>query len=102
MHWETTQPEKKNDILTFAATWMDLEALVPAQLLQSCQLFVTPWTVAHQVPLYVRISRQEYWNGLPCPPPEDLPHSGIEPASLTLLHLLHWQASSLPLAPPRL
>ena len=36
MQWETTQPEKKNDILTFAATWMDLEALVPAQLLQSC------------------------------------------------------------------
>ena len=34
---ETTQPEKKNEILTFAATWMDLEALVPAQLLSHVQ-----------------------------------------------------------------
>ena len=37
------------------------------------------------------------WNGLPCPPPEDLPNPGIEPVSLCLLH---WQAGSLPLAPP--
>ena len=45
----------------------------------SCvQLCVTPWTVAHQVPL----SRQEYWNGLPCPPPGDLPDPRIKPASL--------------------
>ena len=42
-------------------------------------------------------SRQEYWNGLPCPPLEDLPDPGIKPASLCLLH---WQAGSLPLAPP--
>ena len=41
------------------------------------RLFATPWTVAHQTPL----SRQEYWRGLPCPPPGDLPNSGIEPGS---------------------
>ena len=45
----------------------------------------------------MRFSRQEYWNVLPCPPPGDLLHSGIKPVSLCLLH---WQAGSLPLAPP--
>ena len=44
--------------------------------------FVTPWTVAHQTPLSIGPSRQEYWSGLPCPPPGDLPHPGIEPESL--------------------
>ena len=42
-------------------------------------------------------SRQEYWSGLPCPPPGDLPDPGIKPASFCLLH---WQMGSLPLAPP--
>ena len=45
-------------------------------------LFVTPWTVASQAPLSMGFSRQEYWSGLPCPPPGDLLDSGIEPASL--------------------
>ena len=34
------------------------------------QLFVTPWTVAHQAPLSMGFSRQEYWSGLPFPPPQ--------------------------------
>ena len=45
-------------------------------------LFVTQWTVAHRAPLSVGFSRQEYWSGLPCPPPGDLPDSGIELVSL--------------------
>ena len=49
----------------------------------SCiQLSVTLWTAAHQAPLCMGFSRQEYWNGLPFPPPGDLPDPGIEPASL--------------------
>ena len=36
-------------------------------------LFVTPWTVAHQAPLSMGFSQQEYWSGLLCPPPGDLP-----------------------------
>ena len=40
---------------------------------------VTPWTVAHQAPLSMEFSRQEYWSGLPCPPPGDLPDPGIKP-----------------------
>ena len=48
----------------------------------SCvQLFATQWTVAHQAPLSMGFSRQEYWNGLPCPPPGDLPNPGIKPTS---------------------
>ena len=47
------------------------------------QLFATLWTIACQAPLSMGFSRQEYWSGLPCPPPGDLPNPGIEPASLT-------------------
>ena len=42
---------------------------------------VTPWTVARQAPLSMGFSRQEYWSGLPCPPPGNLPNPGIESAS---------------------
>ena len=49
----------------------------------SCvQLFATLWTIVCQAPLSVGFSRQEYWSGLPCPAPGDLPHPGNEPASL--------------------
>ena len=43
---------------------------------------VTPWIVAHQAPLFMGFSRLEYWSGLPCPPPGDLPNPGTEPGSL--------------------
>ena len=55
---------------------------VCAKLLQSCPTFGTLWTVACQGPLSVGFSRKEYWYGLPCPPPGDLPDPGIVPASL--------------------
>ena len=45
----------------------------------SVQIFATPWTVVFQVPQSVGFSSQEYWNRLPCPPPEDLPDPGIKP-----------------------
>ena len=46
------------------------------------QQFATLWTITHQVSLCMEFSRQEYWSGLPCPSPQDLPNSGIEPVSL--------------------
>ena len=56
-------------------------------LLLSCfshaQPFATLWTVACQALLSMGFSRQEYWSGLPCPAPGDLPDPGIESASLT-------------------
>ena len=49
----------------------------------SCiQLFATTWTVAYQAPLSMGFSRQEYWSGLPWPPPGDLPDPGVESVSL--------------------
>ena len=60
-------------------------------LLSRFQLFVTPWTVARQAPLSMEISRQEYWSGLPFPTLVAFSSLGSN------LHLLHWQAASLPL-----
>ena len=70
-----------------------------AKSLQSCPTLCDPvdcsWpgSSVHGILL-----RQEYWNGMLCPPPGDLPYPGIKPISLT--YNLHWQAGSLPLAPP--
>ena len=75
---------------------LDLALFVHAKV--SCVLFfVILWTVACQAPLSMGFSRQEYWSGLPFLPLGDLLNPGIEPMSLMSLH---WQADSLPLAPP--
>ena len=58
-------------------------------LLSCVQLFSTLWTVAHQAPLSMGFSRQEYWSGLPFPSPGDLPNPGIEPWSPV------WQTDAL-------
>ena len=64
--------------------------LVPSRV----RLFATLWTVAHQAPLSMGFSRQEYWSGLPFPFPGDLPNPGIEPRSPAL------QADALTSEPP--
>ena len=64
------------------------------QSLSRVRLFVTPWTVACQAPLSMGLSKQEYWSGLPFPPPGNLPHPGIKPRSPAL------QADSLLSEPP--
>ena len=65
---------------------------VCVQSLSRVQLFVTPWTEVSQAPLSMRFSKQEYWSGLPFPPPGDLPDPGIKPMPPAL-----W-ADSLPLS----
>ena len=55
--------------------------------------FATPWTVARQAPLSMGFPRQEYWSGLPFPPPRDRPDPGIELTSPELA------GDSLPLSP---
>ena len=67
---------------------------VCAPMLSCVQFFVTPWTIAHKAPLSLGLSRQEYWSGLPCPPPGNLPHPGIKPASPLSPA---WQVGFLPL-----
>ena len=49
-----------------------------SQSLSRVRLFATPWTIAHQAPLSMEFSRQEYWSGLPFPPAGGLLDSGIE------------------------
>ena len=65
-----------------------------SHLLSHVQLFVTPWTVAHEAPLSMGFSRQEHWSGLPCPAPGDHPHPRIDLGSPTL------QADSFPPSEP--
>ena len=84
----------------FLIVWATWEALVVYPWMCECVLscfsrvwlFVTLWTVAHQAPLSMGFSRQEYWSGLPCPPPGDVPNPGIELTSPAL------QADSLRLS----
>ena len=52
-----------------------------AYIYSHVQLFTTPWPGAHQPPLSMGFSRQEYWSGLPCPPSGDLPNPSIKPKS---------------------
>ena len=59
-------------------------------MFSSVQLFGTQWIVACQILLSMGFCKQEYWSGLPCSPPGDLPKPGIKPRSSTL------QVDSLP------
>ena len=68
---------------------------IRARVVSRVRLFATPWTITRQAPLPMGCLRQEFWSGLPFPPPGDIPNSGIE-----TLCLLRWQMGSLPLAPP--
>ena len=76
------------------STGHEFEQTPSVLVLSHVQLFATPMTVAHRAPLSMGFSRQEYWSGLPCPSPGDLPDPGIKPGSPTL------QMDSLPSEPP--
>ena len=104
-------PLKTNDLAFQLLGVLTAESPWHACLLScfsSVWLFVSLWVVAHQAPLSMGFSRQEYWSGLPCPPGE-LPHSGIEPMSLMspaleggfLTTLSTWEAQKA-LSPPQL
>ena len=64
--------------------WLLAPSLSLSLVAKSCPTLVTPWTIAHQAPLSMGFSRQEYWSGLPFPSPGDLPDTGIEPWSPAL------------------
>ena len=70
---------------------------VHAQSLQLCLTLCDPLDCNCQAPLFMEFSRQEYWSGLPCSPPGDLPNQGIKPPSVTYPAL---ETSSLTPAPP--
>ena len=93
--WGSSQPKDQTCVSTLAKLFFTTEPpgkpavlisrcmCMHAQLLQPCPTLWDPVTVAHQAPLSMGFSRQEYWSGLPCPPPGDLPDPGAEPTSLT-------------------
>ena len=60
---------------------LDYASSFRASVLSRVRFFATLWAIALQAPLSMGFSRQEYWSGLPCLPPGDLPDPGIEPAS---------------------
>ena len=84
--------EKPKKITSFLIPYLGSVNLVLSHSVVSDSL--RPHELAHQAPLSMGFSRQEYWSGLPCPPPRDPPNPGIELRSPTL------QADSLPSEPP--
>ena len=83
---------KANLTMTTASSWYSSNSDLPGLDLwvhARChvQLFKTSWTVACQAPLSMGFSRQEYWSGLPCPPPGDLPDPRMELASLYISYI---------------
>ena len=69
------------------AWWTAVRACFMLSCFSRVWLCVPLWTAAFQAPLLTEFSRQEYWSGLPRPPPGDLPDPGIEPVSVTSLAL---------------
>ena len=82
-----------NSVSIISCLWW---ACVQGKLFSNIWLFATLWTIAHQVPLSIGFSKQEYWSGLPCPPPRDLPAPG---SNLISYIYLYWQVGSLLLGP---
>ena len=88
---------KESDTTKQASTHTHHQDLFVLSHCSHVPLFVTLWTAARQAPLSMGFSRQEYWSGLPRPPPEDLPNPRMEPVSPVSLQ---WQADYLPLGAP--
>ena len=73
----------------FDPCWPDYRMKVKVKVIQSCLTLCDPsWTVAHQAPLFVEFSRQEYWSGLPFPIPGDLPDQGTSKPTSPALQAL--------------
>ena len=85
--------------------WAPHPPIRPMYMVLSCfscvRLFATLWTVARQAPLSEGFSRQEYWGGLPCPPPWDLSDPGIKPASSVTPALQKDSFTTEPLGKPK-
>jgi len=95
--WEVDlleKAEKGTLIFCIAVTGVSIPKYTYVHVLSCVWLFTAPRTVACQDPQPTEFSRQEYYSGLPCPPPGDLPNPGIKPGSPAL------QADSFSSEPP--
>ena len=81
-HTHTNTTNRFQEVSGLYTVWSSFSLLLLLSRFSCVQLFATPWTVAHQVLLSMGFSRQEYWSGLSCPPPWDLPDPGMELMSL--------------------
>ena len=91
-------PDSKSLFLKHYTIYHSLHACV-LSCFSHARLFAALWTVAHQAPLSMGLSRQESWSGLPCPPPGDLPDPGTElesPAALHCRQILYSWATGKP------
>ena len=89
------QLRDRNDFARSLQEPLDLRKVKSSSCVRKCSVVydsVIPWSVAHQIPLFMGFSRQEYWSEFPRPPPGDL----LDQQNPLLLRLLHWQAGSLP------
>ena len=77
-HWELDEIHRKNHTIDVMLSSHDFHAWMHACMLSHVQFFVTRWTVAHQAPLSMGFSRQEYWSGLPFTAPGTLLNPGIK------------------------
>ena len=82
------------DLMIRKNVFLPVHTWAHAWLLSHAWLFVTPWTVTHQPPLSMGLSRQEYWSWLPFPSPGIFPTQGL---NLSVLCHLRCHAGSLPL-----
>ena len=72
--------KRKGAYVYLLLTYIAVLRCMRAKLLQLCLTLCDP--MDYSLPLSMGFSRLEYWSGLPCPPPGDLPHQGIQPVSL--------------------
>ena len=85
--WESPSPFKR---LNSSMSCLFTYSLCVLSHFSRVQLFAIPWMVARQAPLSMGFYRQQYWSGLPCPPPGDLPGPETEPTSLMSPALAGW------------
>ena len=90
----TNEHVYKTEIDTSQTVTQGERDVLLGESLSRVRLFVTPWTVARQAPLFMEFSKEEDWSGWPFPSPEDLPNPGMEPGSPAL------RAGALPSEPP--
>ena len=99
-NWDIQKNMSQQTVGLYVATTEKSHYEVKVKLLSRVRLFGTPWTIAYQAPPSLGFSRQEYWSGLPFPPPGDLPDPGIksnkQDSPVTQkLKLLDWKLKEL-------
>ena len=85
MDWFKIRKGAFKALLSYPVYLISMDSIYMLALsISHVRIFVTPWTLLHQIPLSMAFSRQEYWSELPFTSPGDLPDQGMEPGSSAL------------------